>query len=100
MRGMDGFTVLQKKRQDREICDIPVIVVSASDPLEEPIMTNFLTATRSRGISFEDLTSFIHAFCELPKPPETSVESVVAAFGDPLVDPTFVDPTSTKIVSG
>jgi signal transduction histidine kinase len=83
MRGMDGFTVLQEKSEDRAICDIPVIVISASDPLEEPIMTNFLTATRSRAISFDDLTSFIHIvghFSQLPEP--------------------SVDPTSTESVSG
>jgi signal transduction histidine kinase/CheY-like chemotaxis protein len=87
MQGMDGFAVLQQKSQEKEICDIPVIVISASPPLEEPIMTNFLTTTRSRGISFHDLVTFIHAFSDLS--PHSEPRSELHA--GPSVDPTLIE---------
>jgi CheY-like chemotaxis protein len=91
MPGMDGFTLLQKKNQDREICDIPVIVISASDPLEEPMMTNFLTATRSRGISLRDFITFIHSFSDLSPYPSAHLSSFPSVYPGPSVDPAQIE---------
>ena len=36
----DGYQVLQTKNDDPAIRDIPVIIISARDPLGEPVVTN------------------------------------------------------------
>jgi len=83
MPGMDGFQVLQEKRQDPSIRDIPVIVISSRDPTGEPIMSNTLTVTRGRGLPIRDLMTCICALSEILSPsaqldgqgqPETLVE--------------------------
>ena len=56
MPGMDGFGVLQAKRQDAAIRDIPVVVISSRDPTGEPIVGNMMTVTRGGGLSMRDIT--------------------------------------------
>jgi signal transduction histidine kinase/CheY-like chemotaxis protein len=61
MPGLDGFQVLQQKSQDPAIRDIPVIIISSRDPVNEPIVSDSLTVTRGGGFSARDLLECIQA---------------------------------------
>jgi CheY-like chemotaxis protein len=50
MPGMDGYRLLQEKRQDPSVRDIPVVVVSSRDPGGEPLASDTLTVTRAGGL--------------------------------------------------
>ena len=50
MPGMDGFQVLAEKSRDQTISSIPVIVISARDPMGEPLLGNTLIHLRERRI--------------------------------------------------
>jgi len=75
MPGIDGFQVLREKSQDPSIREIPVIVISATDPTGEPIVSDTLTVTRCGGLSVRELLTCIQAISEILAP---SVQS-----GDP-----------------
>jgi signal transduction histidine kinase/CheY-like chemotaxis protein len=68
MPGMDGFHVLQEKSKDASIREIPVIVISATDPTGEPIVSDTLTVTRGGGLSMRDLMTCIQAVSEVLSP--------------------------------
>jgi signal transduction histidine kinase/CheY-like chemotaxis protein len=68
MPGMDGFQVLQEKRQDPSISDIPVLIISSRDPSGEPIVSNMLSVARSDGLSVRDLLDCIQAVSEILSP--------------------------------
>jgi signal transduction histidine kinase/CheY-like chemotaxis protein len=61
MPGLDGFGVLQQMSQDPALRDIPVIVISARDPLGEPLVSDALMVTRKGGLSIRDLAACIEA---------------------------------------
>ncbi len=68
MPGMDGFQVLQEKSKDASIREIPVIVISATDPMGEPIVSDTLTVTRGGGLSMRDLLACVQAVIEVLSP--------------------------------
>jgi len=68
MPGMDGFQVLQEKSQDPTIREIPVVVISATDPTGEPIVSDTLTVTHGRGLSVRALLACIQAISEVLSP--------------------------------
>jgi CheY-like chemotaxis protein len=68
MPGMDGFRVLQEKSQDPSIRDIPVVIISASDPSGHPIVSDTLTVTRGGGLSVRDFLTCIQAVSEILSP--------------------------------
>ncbi len=72
MPGMDGFQVLEEKRRDPSIRDIPVIVISSRDPTGDPIVSNTLTVTHSAGLSQRNLSACIRALGRILAP--SSVE--------------------------
>lgn len=59
MPGMDGYQLLQEKKQDLHIRDIPVIAISAQDPVRGPAGSGFLTVTRGGGLLQKELFSCI-----------------------------------------
>ncbi len=61
MPGMDGFAVLEAKAAEPEIAGTPVIIVSATDPERQPIVSKSLTVTRQRGLSARDLMLGVQA---------------------------------------
>jgi signal transduction histidine kinase/CheY-like chemotaxis protein len=71
MPGMDGFQVLQEKSQDPTIREIPVVVISATDPTGEPIVSDTLTVTHGRGLSVRALMACVQAISEVLSPSGT-----------------------------
>ncbi len=55
MPDMDGWQVLELKRKEEAIRDIPVIIISAQDPTEQPMSSEALLATIGRGLSVSKL---------------------------------------------
>lgn len=53
-----GLRLLQKKKADAAIRDIPVIMISERDPVIETGMTNRILVTRANGFSTQDLMDF------------------------------------------
>jgi signal transduction histidine kinase/CheY-like chemotaxis protein len=51
MPGMDGWQVLEHKRRDEGIRDIPIVLVSAQDPMEKPATSPLLVATMGQGLT-------------------------------------------------
>jgi signal transduction histidine kinase/CheY-like chemotaxis protein len=76
MPDMDGFQVLARKNRDAQVKDIPVIVISAKDPLDEPITSGTLTATRNGGLSVYEVVSCIQAIGQILTPSSTSADRV------------------------
>jgi signal transduction histidine kinase/CheY-like chemotaxis protein len=74
MPGMDGFQVLQAKRRDPAIRDIPVVVVSSQDPGGHPIVSNLVAATRGGGLSARELVACIAALSEILAPSARSAD--------------------------
>jgi signal transduction histidine kinase/CheY-like chemotaxis protein len=54
MPGMDGFTFLAEKNQSPVLKDIPVIILSATDPNGQPIMIPLIQVARMGGFSIPE----------------------------------------------
>jgi CheY-like chemotaxis protein len=52
---MDGWQVLHLKNQDPTLGEIPVIIVSAQDPADQPPASPLLMATIGQGFSISKL---------------------------------------------
>lgn len=70
MPGIDGYEVLHEKSQDSLIRDIPVIAVTARDPAQAPVASDFLTVLRSGGFTLQELLSAIAAISATLAPPD------------------------------
>lgn len=68
MPGMDGFQILEQKRQDPAICDIPVVIISAQDPNGQPIVSRQLTIIHNSGLSGHTLLNCIQRISDLLSP--------------------------------
>ena len=55
MPDMDGWQVLKAKAQDEAIRDIPLVIISAQDPQDEPLSSRVVMATMGTGISISKL---------------------------------------------
>lgn len=55
MPQMDGWQVLALKNQEARIADIPVIVVSAQDPRDQPYVSKVVLCTMGDGLSVSKL---------------------------------------------
>ena len=55
MPDMDGWQLLDRKRDDPAIRDIPVVVVSAQDPTQQPAMTKLMAAAMGEGLPLDKL---------------------------------------------
>jgi CheY-like chemotaxis protein len=65
MPEMNGFELLAAKGQDPELCGIPVILISARDPLGQPIVSNGLAVTCRRGMSVREILACIEALSRI-----------------------------------
>jgi hypothetical protein len=52
-------------RQDPALREIPTILISARDPLGQPITSNAVAATARGGLSTRELLSSIEALCAI-----------------------------------
>jgi signal transduction histidine kinase/CheY-like chemotaxis protein len=66
MPGMDGFQFLALKNQDAAVRDIPVIVITASDPTGHPIVSDSITITQQGGLSTSQIISCIKMVSQTP----------------------------------
>ena len=65
MPAMSGFQVLEEKRKDPAISDIPVIVISSRDPLGEAITSNTIRISHNGGFSTGHLLDIIQAVTQI-----------------------------------
>ena len=65
MEGTDGWTILERKRADPELSQIPVIAVTAVDPGHGSLVGHALTFVRSGGLTFPDLLAAIRFWSAL-----------------------------------
>jgi CheY-like chemotaxis protein len=81
MPRMDGFELLAAKNADPSLRDIPAIVVSARDPLSQPIVARSLAVSRGEGFSLARLLACAEAIsailspAQLPVDPDTATAS-------------------------
>jgi signal transduction histidine kinase/CheY-like chemotaxis protein len=68
MPNMDGFQVLAEKSHDPTISDIPVIVISARDPMGEPILGNTLSICQNGGFSVANLMDCLQVLSNVLSP--------------------------------
>ena len=68
MPGMDGFQILAEKSRDPSISHIPVIVISARDPVGEPMLGNTLSITQSGGFTVASLMDCLQAMSNVFSP--------------------------------
>lgn len=61
MPEMDGFEFLAAKSSDPTLQNIPVILISARDPSDQPIVSRALSVRRAGGLSVQDLIASIEA---------------------------------------
>lgn len=65
---MNGFQVLEAKRLDPAICDIPVIVISSRDPLGEALTSSTIQISHNGGFSTSHLLDVIQAMTKIILP--------------------------------
>ncbi|MGC9349521.1 MAG: response regulator, partial [Anaerolineae bacterium] len=65
MPEMDGFQLLAVKGEDPELNAIPVILISARDPLGQPILSNSLAVTCRRGMSAREILASVDALTRI-----------------------------------
>lgn len=68
MPELDGFQLLAIKEQDPNLRDIPVILISALDPLGQPIASNMLAVVRGGGLSAHQVLTCIETLIEVLSP--------------------------------
>jgi signal transduction histidine kinase/CheY-like chemotaxis protein len=62
---MDGFETLKVINQDPELCNVPVILMSARDPVQSPIASQFLMVTSPKGLSLRILMDCFAAISDV-----------------------------------
>ena len=68
MPGMDGFQVLAEKSRDLTISNIPAIVISARDPMGEPLLGTTLSISESGGFTVANLMDCLQALSKVFSP--------------------------------
>jgi signal transduction histidine kinase/CheY-like chemotaxis protein len=75
MPNMDGFQLLELRRQHPVLSEIPVVIISARDPAGQPIVSSMVAATLGGGLSISQLLACIEAF--------SKVLAIPGTIGDP-----------------
>ena len=68
MPDMDGFQFLAAKNADPALRDVPVVVISARDPVGHLIVSNALTVTCGGGLSVRQLLSSVGSLLKILAP--------------------------------
>jgi signal transduction histidine kinase/CheY-like chemotaxis protein len=79
MPDLDGLGVLRAKSQDPTIRDIPVIVISATDPSNTPVIMEALTVRRSQGLTTADFLACLQALSVALLPERPQADSAIAS---------------------
>ena len=79
MPRLDGFKLLEAKSQDLEIAAIPVVVISARDPMGQPIVSGAMAITRGGGLSTHHLLAAIESMTQFLSPTAQSGDPVLQA---------------------
>jgi signal transduction histidine kinase/DNA-binding response OmpR family regulator len=61
MPDMDGFRLLEVRNQDPVLRRIPVVILSAQDPMGQPIVTGGLAITQAGGLAMHHLLAYVEA---------------------------------------
>jgi len=69
MPGMDGFQLLEAKRRDPALSDIPVVAISARDPTGQMIVSKGLAVSKRGGLSMHQLLTCVEAITEILSTP-------------------------------
>ena len=64
MPEMDGFEFLNHKAQDAALHDVPVILISARDPLGHPIVSKHMAVTTVDGLSARQIVDCVQALSQ------------------------------------
>jgi CheY-like chemotaxis protein len=78
MPGMDGFQLLEEKSRDPAICEIPVVIVTSTDPTGQPLASDVLTVTCGAQLSVRELLTCIQAVSEILSPPGRSADRALS----------------------
>lgn len=88
MPNLDGWQMLAVKNQEPSIKNIPTVIVSAQDPLDEPLQSGILVAAFGEGIELNKLLPCSLALSELllnaepmPAPTHESIRPDAPALG-------------------
>ena len=65
MPEMDGFQFLAARAQEPALRDIPVILISARDPLGHPIVSKNLAVTLANGLSARQIVECVQALSQM-----------------------------------
>jgi CheY-like chemotaxis protein len=65
MPRMDGFELLERRSDIVGLSDIPIVVISARDPMGQPIVSRALAVTQGGGISARQLLLSIQAISRI-----------------------------------
>jgi CheY-like chemotaxis protein len=82
MPAMDGYELLHALRQDAELHSIPVILISACDPLGQPLVSSALAVTCRGGLSAQQLLLCVQALSTILSSAGSSVDPVQRAAPD------------------
>jgi CheY-like chemotaxis protein len=79
MPDMDGYQFLMEKKGNPEWAPIPVIMISARDPKEQPSTSPTLSVLKNGGLSVQQVIACIEALGAILSPLPPSAESASAA---------------------
>ena len=65
MPRMDGFELLEERSRDPDLAAIPALVISARDPMGQPIVSRALAITRGGGLSTHHLLATIEGVAQM-----------------------------------
>ena len=67
MPEMDGWQVIQAMQREPALRDIPIVVISAQDPRDEPLTSSAVMATIGRGLSLNEVLMYLQQASALLK---------------------------------
>jgi CheY-like chemotaxis protein len=65
MPKMDGFQFLEIQARDPELQNIPVVIISARDPSQQPIMSRAIAVTQNSGLALPQLLACVGALSQI-----------------------------------
>jgi len=79
MPNLDGFQFLEQRAQKAELQDIPIVIISARDPVGHPVMSNCLAVAQADGLSVRQLVACIQSLSQILSASEVSAVPMPSA---------------------